>query len=339
MTGRRGTAVATALLLAALAAAGCGLGPGADVGDVRLTVTREYGAAPVLDRTVAAKESDTVMRVLEAEAEITTRYGGGFVHAIEGAAERQRDGDPYDWFFYVDGVESPIGAAEYELEGGERVWWDYRNWSATNHVPAVVGSWPAPFSDGIGGRRYPVTVECASSSSRGSFRTYSVQREPRVRWGEACAATREALEREGVRVASGSPDDAIRVLVGPWARLRTDPAAKLIEAGPAQSGVFADFDPGVRPLAGYTGKRTNAEAVYELVALDEEGAEADRLGPRAGLVAATSRYGGLPVWVVTGGTAAAVRQAAKALNLDLLRDHYAVAMAGPVAVPLPLEKP
>src|SRR5690349_6041579 len=208
MTGRRGTAVATALLLAALAAAGCGLGPGADVGDVRLTVTREFGAVPVLDRSLAAKESDTVMRLLEGEADIETRYGGGYVHAIDGTAEGQRDGDPYDWFFYVDGVESPIGAAEYELNGGERVWWDYRDWSATNHVPAVVGSWPAPFADGIGGKRHPVAIECATAS-RGSFRTDAVQKEP-----QPCVAVRRALEREGVEVASGEPEKAVRVLVG-----------------------------------------------------------------------------------------------------------------------------
>src|SRR6478672_10415847 len=179
MTGRRGTAVATALLLAALAAAGCGLGPGADVGSVELTVTREFGAVPVLQRSLAAKESDTVMRALEANAEVETRYGGGFVHSIDGVAEGEHGGDPYDWFFFVDGVESPIGAADVDLKQGERVWWDYRNWSATNHVPAVVGSWPAPFTDGVAGKSHPVVVECAGAK-RGSLRTYTDRKEPRV---------------------------------------------------------------------------------------------------------------------------------------------------------------
>lgn len=303
MTGRRGTAVASALVCAALAAAGCGLGPGADVGAVQLTVTREYGAVPVFGRSVEAKESDTVMRVLEGEAEIATRYGGGFVHSIDGVAEGQRGGDPYDWFFYVDGVESQIGAAEYDLQGGERIWWDYRDWSATNHVPAVVGSWPAPFSDGIDGKRYPVAVECAGG-------------------GAACDVARSSLQREGVKVASGTPDKAIRVLIGTWDRLREDPAARLIEAGPAESGVFANF---------------TSEGRTELVALDEGGDPAETLGPDAGLVAATSRYGGPPVWVVTGGTAAAVRDAAEALDAEHLRDHYAVAIEDGKTTPLPLE--
>jgi uncharacterized protein DUF4430 len=325
-------AVVSALLCAALATAGCGLGPGADVGDVQVTVTREYGAVPVLDRSVAAKESDTVMRVLEGEADVETRYGGGFVHSIDGVAEGSRGGDPYDWFFYVDGVESQVGAAGYDLEGGERVWWDFRNWGMTNHVPAVVGSWPAPFSGGIGGDKYPVAVKCLEQL-RGSF-----VRDNRTKEPQACAMTREALEREGVKVASGAPDDAIRVLVGPWAQVREDPAAALIEAGPAESGVFADFQTGVRPSDGNAGARTNTEAGYELLALDQAGRVGRDLGPGAGLVAATSRYGGLPVWVVTGGTAAAVRAAAESLDAEHLRDHYAVAIENGKTLPLPLEE-
>jgi hypothetical protein len=299
---RRGTVVVSALLCAALATAGCGLGPGADVGAVDLTVTREYGAVPVLDTSVAAKESDTVMRVLEGEVDVETRYGGGFVHSIEGVAEGSRGGDPYDWFFYVDGVEAPIGAAETDVTGGERIWWDYRDWAATNHVPAVVGSWPAPFSDGVEGERYPVAVECEGG-------------------GAACNEVGDALEREMVKVAEGEPEKALRILVGPWARVREDPAARTIEAGPGESGVFADF------------------SSNDLVALDEAGDSDKNLGPDTGLVAATGRFGGLPVWVVTGGSAAAVRAAAGALDADHLRDHYAVAIEDGRTMPLPLGKP
>lgn len=299
MIRRRGTAVASALLLAALAAAGCGLGAGAEVGEVQLTVTREFGAEPVLNRSLAAKESDSVMRLLEGEADVETRYGGGYVHAIDGVAEEQRGGDPYDWFFYVDGEESQIGAAEVELQGGARIWWDYRNWSATNHVPAVVGSWPAPFV----GADNPVVLKCEGG-------------------GASCDETREALEREGVTVASGEPEKATRVLVGTWERLRADPTARLIENGPAESGVYADF---------------SSEGQLELVGLDEGGEPARSFAPDAGLIAATSRYGGPPVWVVTGATPAAVRAAAEALDAEHLRDHYAVAIENGKSTPLPLE--
>jgi len=304
MSRSRSIAVATALLGAALAAAGCGVGAGADVGQVELTVTREFGAEPMLERSLEANESDTVLRLLEGSAEITTRYGGGYVASIDGVEETQREGRSYDWFYFVDGIESPIGAAEFKLEGGERIWWDYRDWSATNNVPAVVGSWPAPFVAGYEGRRHPVTVECEGG-------------------GEACETVRKALVRAGAVLAAGSPEGAIRVLVGPWERVREDSTGVQLEAGPAVSGVFGGF--------------AEAEESYALIGLDQSGEAAEGFGPDAGLVAATRRFEAPPVWIVTGGTVDGVREAASALVAGKLRDHYAVASVDGEVTPLPLE--
>src|SRR5262245_24458886 len=146
-------AVAVALLLAALAAAGCGLGPGKEQGEVSLTVTRDYGSEQLLESGGnEVTESDTVMRVLERGTDVETRYGGGFVQSIDGLEGQEEAGaGPLDWFFYVNGVEATVGAADYPLHGGEAIWWDYRDWSAALHVPAVVGSWPQPFLGGYDG--------------------------------------------------------------------------------------------------------------------------------------------------------------------------------------------
>jgi hypothetical protein len=320
--GRRGTAVAIALLLlgAAFVTAGCGLGPGSGVGDVGLTVTREFGAEKMSEASGEANESDTVMRLLEREDEIKTRYGGGYVQSIDGVSEDERGGHPYDWFFYVNGLESPIGAAEVSLEGGEKIWWDNHNWSASEHVPAVVGSWPAPFTTGWEGHEPVVAVECKGG-------------------GAACDAVETALKKEGVDVttagssaggasaegadAGGSvPKGAIRVMVGTWTDLRSDPTAKLLQSGPAESGIYADFK--------------QAGSAWRLVGLDEDGKEARTFGADAGLVAATRKFEGPPTWIVTGATGAAVRAAAEALDADDLRDHYAVASDAGAVTPLPL---
>jgi Domain of unknown function (DUF4430) len=301
----RGTAVAVALLLcgAAIAAAGCGLGAGKSVGSVDLTVTRDFGTVKVSESSGEANESDTVMRFLEGEDEIETRYGGGYVKSIDGIGESQRGGHPYDWFFYVNGVESPIGAGEVSLGGGEQVWWDIHDWSATDHVPAVVGSWPAPFTTGWEGHAPEVVVECLGG-------------------GAACAEVTAALEGEGVGLAKGSPKGALRVLVGPWARLRSDPAAALVEDGPGESGVYADFE--------------RQGGAWDLIGLDENAKPARDLGAGAGLVAATRHFEGPPVWLVTGGTGAAVQEAAGALDAKDLRDRFAVASAAGTVSALPL---
>jgi Domain of unknown function (DUF4430) len=298
-----GMAVAIALC-AALAAAGCGLGPGKGLGDVELTVTRDFGTVPMLHRQLDdVTEADTVMRALERSTDISTAYGGGFVQSIEGLEGETRGGERFDWLFYVNGVESTIGAAAYDLKGGESVWWDYRDWSAALQVPAVVGSWPQPFLDGYDGKRRPVAVECLGG-------------------GGACGTVRESLAGAGVSVAGGSPSGAIRVLVGPWGRVRRDPAAAQIEAGPQASGVFADFQ--------------DEASRYSMQGLREDGQVGRTFGEDAGLIAATRRYDAPPVWVISGPSAAGVKSAAGRLDAAGLRDHYAVAVEGEEETPLPL---
>jgi hypothetical protein len=304
-SGCRSAAVAIALLsIAALAAAGCGLGAGKGLGDVTLTVTRDFGARQVVaTRSDGVSEADTVMRVLERDAKIETRYGGGFVQAIEGLEAQEGGGGYFDWFFYVDGVESTVGAADYSLHGGEAIWWDYRDWSAAMRVPAVVGSWPQPFLDGYDGRRRPVAVECMGG-------------------GAACGTVEARLRSAGADVSAGVPGGAIRVLVGPWSRVRVDPAAAQIEAGPQRSGVFAEL--------------TDEGGHSRLVGLDSHGERARAFGPSAGLLAATRRYEDPPVWVVTGAGERGVAAAAGLLDSADLRNRYAVATEGGRETALPV---
>ena len=153
--------------------------------------------------------------------------------------------------------------------------------------------------------------------------------------GSACATARESLEREGVEPAPSSSKRAIRILVGPWDRLRQDPAARLLEVGPAESGIYASFKSIVRRSGDGDRTETSSTPGYALIALDENGDPRQLFGGAAGLVAATSRYGGPPVWLITGGTAAAVREAAEALDEEHLRDHYAVAVEDGEVTSLP----
>jgi len=141
------------LLLAAAALAGCG---GAEHGGrATLWVTRDRGASVMLQTTVPAGQ--TLVRALEAKAEVKTRYGGRFVQAIdgvEGSLSAQRD-----WFWFVNGIEGDRSAAEYRLRPGDVAWWDYRSWAGrAQEQPVVVGSFPEPFLHGWNGHRRPVAV-------------------------------------------------------------------------------------------------------------------------------------------------------------------------------------
>ena len=289
--------IATALSCAA-AVAGCGFGAGSSSpGTATLTVTRDYGSATLLEATDQdPPSSETVIRLLDGEADITTRYGGGFVQSIEGLAGTAEK----DWFFYVNGIESPVGAAEVHVQGGDRIWWDYRDWHAAMNVPAVVGSWPEPFSQAS----EPVAVQCLDDRA-------------------ACEIAKGRLTRVGVtaRIASAKPDGASpRLLVGTWAKVRRDPAVDGFRGTPASTGVFATF-------------KGPTHDGWRLVGLDQSGTPVRTLGSGAGLVAALGRP---PTWIVTGSRRGAVVSAAKLLRASALRNHYALAAVDGRPVSLPI---
>ena len=140
------------------------------------------------------------MRLLERDADISTRYGGGFVQSIDGLAGGAR------------GRSSRLVL----LRRRGRVAGRRRRLPAAGRRGDLVG--------------LPRLVRGAARAGGGRLLAAAVPRRLRRkaasgggrvrRAGAQPAAGRGRLERAGVAVAAGSPDGAIRVLVGPWARLR-----------------------------------------------------------------------------------------------------------------------
>jgi hypothetical protein len=297
-------------LLLALALSGCGLGAGAKPAGTKLTITRDFGARPVRELDApSVKGSETVMRLLERNAKVTTRFGGGFVQSIDGLAGGRSGGRPVDWFYYVNGVEAPRGAASTRLRGGDRIWWDRHDWSAAMRVPAVVGSFPEPFVHGIDGKRLPVRVECATPGS------------------DPCRQVSKRLASYDVPAATGGlltarVEETLRVLVGPWRALRADHAIAALEQGPAESGVYARIAKDGRSIA----------------TLDAAGKTARTLGAGTGLVAATQTGDARPIWVLTGTDDAGVASAVRAFEEGTLDHRFALAVSNDLPVPLPVAR-
>jgi hypothetical protein len=142
-----------ALLLALAVLAGCGEEQAGE-GRATLWITRDRGADVIKTADVPAGIS--AMEALRREADVDTRYGGRFVQAIdgiEGSVAEQRD-----WFYFVNGYEANIGAADYRLHAGDVVWFDYRSWAEEMRVPVAVGAFPEPFVHGYDGRRRSAVV-------------------------------------------------------------------------------------------------------------------------------------------------------------------------------------
>jgi hypothetical protein len=281
------SARALALVIAATALAGCGSNAATRSDDIALTVTRDFGAEAVV--------SGAAERVPEA---------GGLTQILQ--PYRNSRGTQS---LFVNGILADEPLDELEVHGGDRVWLDQHPPGVASRIPAVVGAFPQPFVNGIGGKRLPVRVECD---------------EPRA---GACAAVAEKLVGLGVVagrsiISRSAADETVRILVAPWKRLRgREFEADSIDAGPRRSGVYARFDD--------SGER--------LLVLDASGAVVKTLGAGTGLVAATAASERRPVWFVTGTDQAGVDAAARALDESVLADRFALAISDdlPVAVPQP----
>jgi hypothetical protein len=304
--------VAVVLIGAAGAAIGLRTGSGETSSEVTLTITRDFGVETVAEQTgLPARGDDTVMRLLESRFDVKTRYGGGFVQELEGLAGGREDTRRVDWFFYVNGLESSVGARERRVAPGDRVWWDRHTWEAAMRIPAVVGSFPEPFLAGTEGKRIPVKLVCAGDVER----TCS---EVGKRLADAGA---HGIARSTVHLGAGA--GVLRVIVGRWADVRKDPVARTLERGPAASGVFARPDP--------MGRR--------IVLLDQLGRDARTLDSGAGLIAATLQEGQAATWLVTGTDDVGVAAAAAALQEDRLKGRFALAVEAGNGIALPVDGP
>jgi len=301
---------AALLLLVAAALGGCGLGAGRAPNHVDLVVSEDFGAHPLV-QTDAPKRggSDTVMRLLERNARVHKRYGGGFVQSIDGRAGGRSGGRPVDWFFYVNGIESDRGATSVKVHDGDHVWWDRHDWSETMRVPAVVGSFPEPFLHGLGGKRLPVRIECGDAR------------------GPDCNRVNDALVKRGLipgraQFGAVSGFETLRVLVGTWPQVRVDKGAAQLADGPRASGVYAHVADGGRTIE----------------ALDARGRVRERLGAGTGLVAATRVSDQQPTWVLTGTDAAGVRAATEAFaqGESTLAGKFALAVSDGRGIGLPV---
>jgi hypothetical protein len=296
-----GAVLATTVLLG-----GCGFGAGPGTKDASIEVTGNFGSSVIGSAAESqVPGAETVMSLLQRHFKVSTRYGGGFVQSINGHAAS--GSNHLDWFYYVNGILAPKGAAATDIQKGDHVWWDLHNWAATQTIPAVVGSYPEPFTNGLGGQEFPTVLDCAGD----------VQ--------QACDRVAASLRKAGVKVGTqllggGSGSDSLAVVVGTWKDLQGVIAADLINGGPAKSGVYAQFVGG------------------SALELDNPiGDVVKTLRAGAGLVAATEQVNlSEPTWLVTGTDIAGVDAAARAMTPARLHNHFAVVVDGDHDIPVPL---
>lgn len=161
--------LAAALLAAALA--GCVGSPSGTI-EVSVVATTTFGQELLFERTALVPAGATALEALQAVAGVETAYGGGFVNAIDGVRSGYTGGGgaQLDWFYYVNGLLANAGAGTFVVHDGDRVHWDFHDWSRSLAIPAFAGDFPEPFLHGVGGQRRPVLIGAGKAMEQGAAR-------------------------------------------------------------------------------------------------------------------------------------------------------------------------
>jgi len=289
----------TAFLLAIALLCACSASPSekeAGVITVRVVATQNFGQRLMFDETLEVLPGTSAMTALMKAAEVETSYGGGFVNAINGVRSRFTGSQSVkmDWFIYVNGIQSNIGALDYKLHDGDIQHWDFHQWSFRHFIPAIVGDFPEPFVHGYGGKTDPTVIACSESLKEDA--------ENLERRLVHMGVSDVGIKRLG-ELSENERESHNLLLLG---TMDSEPLSELNQVW-NRLGFFAHFENG------------------NLVVLNAEGEVVAKYGAGAGLIQATQNPWNPKgigvcenvVWMVSGTDEAGVKDA-----IDALINHY-----------------
>ncbi len=250
----------------------------------------------MLGETLQILPDTSAMAALMEVAEVETAYGGGFVNAINGVRSGYAGSQKTkaDWFFYVNGIQSNVGALDYKLHDGDVQHWDFHGWGFRHFIPAIIDGFPSAFRYGFGGSVRPTLIVCPDYMKQDVVKLEEKLAQLEVK-DVGIRSLDELSESEqgnsSIILVSGLDNSLISELNQNWKRL----------------GFFAYFEDG------------------DLIVIGNDGEITAEYGAGTGLIQATQNpwnpkgIGACEnvVWLVSGTDEAGVKNA-----LDALLDHH-----------------
>ncbi|MBM7853920.1 hypothetical protein JOC37_000285 [Desulfohalotomaculum tongense] len=279
-----------------------------------LWVTRDFAQKEITGREILLHPGDSVMDILKANLQVKTQYGGAFVSDINGLASGYvgPDKKKMDWFYYVNGIMTSVGAQDYHPTSGEIIWWDYHDWGSAPFTPALIGAFPEPFRSGYQGKNPGTTVLVTAGCEQQGERLARSLRDLGVRQVEVKPYSENLLVE----------DKKITLVVGLWKQLEKDEYWQGLQKQRRKTGLFVEL------------------ASDYFAALDAQGTVARRYEKNVGAIAAAGTGLGdfTPVWLVTGLDKAGLDNAVNILteNHQKIKQHFGALVVDGKVVAVPV---
>lgn len=223
------------LMAMVLILGGCSSPPDIATGEVNLLITRDFGEEVIFAEDIKLDTQTSVMELLNQHLDIETEYGGGFVNGINGLTSGYTntiEKEKSDWFYFINGIMTDVGATEYFPTSRDSIWWDYHSWGDIPFTPAVIGAFPQPFLNGYQGKN-PGTLILVGEGCE--------------EWG---ASLRDYLKKAGVadiEVADyqeglAADREKITIVLALWEELSESSFWKGAQDHRDKTGLFAELD-------------------------------------------------------------------------------------------------
>lgn len=91
---------------------------------VEIIISVENGEELIAEENLAIEKGKNLMEVMEENFDIVN--DGGFISAINEI--KPEDGEPYAWFYTINGEYAQTGAEDYIIEDGDVIEFDFHSW-------------------------------------------------------------------------------------------------------------------------------------------------------------------------------------------------------------------
>jgi len=283
---------------------------------VFLSITKNYGKEEIFNEKVELKNNFTVYDVLNENIELGTEYGGGFVSSIEGIESTfgGSTGVKKDWFYYINGICADVGAIDYELTGGEQIWWDYHKWDgATSANSSVVGMYSEPFINGYRNKTKSVKILYAGED---------------IKESEELKNSLLDLGTEKVAIMKAEEEliknrESPTIVIGQWEEIKEIKYIKDLNENNKKTGTYSLYSDSSLKLMDYN---------YETVeTLNKNYSTINSYGQGLG--------DENPLWIISGKDAESISRAVKLMveSPEKLHFAYGLALVEEEVIKLPME--
>ncbi|WP_053955278.1 DUF4430 domain-containing protein [Inediibacterium massiliense] len=283
-----------------------------DEGRIQVMVSKDFGKKVMHDQDIKLNRDKSVMEVMKENFQVETAYGGGFINGIDSLKSGftgMENKTKLDWFYYVNGMISEVGADDYICEPGDVILWDYHDWSQKS-ISSIIGAYPQNFINGYNGQVLKTEISSTKEYEKDSKNLLQFLQGKKVE-----------ISRENINEDHLKNGEINSILIGLWDELSKLGTIKDYYENKDKVGLSFEVDSNIKLL-------------------DMNGKVAKEYKKGAWIVSISKEYGmSGTLWMISGNDQTSIQRAVKILyeEPEKIRGKFSVFVTEDEIINMPIK--